>query len=169
MLFDLRQNWYTAYTFPNLEMKVYGELLKQNVEAYLPVQKVVRQWSDRKKKLTVPLFPSYIFINTDQKRRYELLDIKGILRFVSFGGKPAIISNDDIVSIQRLENEDFEIEPNLVEGDNVIIRHGPFTGLKGKLFNKKGKQRFGVRLNTINQSLSIDISASCVGKIGKLR
>jgi transcription antitermination factor NusG len=165
MFSDTKANWYTAYTFPNTEKKVHSELSRQNILSYLPVQQVVRQWSDRKKKLIVPLFPSYIFINTDQKRKFDLLNIKGILRFVSFERKLAIVTDEEIASIKKVENAEFEIEPHLVDGDNVIITYGPFTGLKGKLFNKLGKRRFGLRINALNQSLSIDILASFVKKI----
>ncbi|MCW3111254.1 MAG: hypothetical protein JWQ09_5760 [Segetibacter sp.] len=160
-----KSNWYTAYTFPNMEKKVHLELTNLNVISYLPMQEVLRQWSDRKKKLMVPMFPNYLFINTSQKRKFDLLSIKGILRFVSFDGKPAIVSDEEIASIKKFENAEFEIEPNLVNGDSVIITYGPFTGLKGKLFNKKGKHRFALRISALNQSLSIDISTSFLRKL----
>jgi transcription antitermination factor NusG len=165
MALNSNLNWYTAYTFPNLEKKVYKEFIKRNVNAYLPLHKVIRQWSDRRKELCVHLFPGYVFIHTNEKRRFDLYDINGFLRFVCFQGKPAIISEEEIMSIKRFENTEFEIEKHLIEGDNVIITTGPFTGLKGKLFLKRGKKRFGVRLNTLNQSLSLDISPSYIRKL----
>jgi transcription antitermination factor NusG len=165
MIPELNYSWYTAYTFPNLEKKVYNEFIKRNVSAYLPLHKVIRQWSDRRKELCVPLFPGYVFIHTNENRRFDLYGINGFLRFVSFQGKPAIISDEEILSIKRFENTEFEIERHLIEGDNVIITMGPFTGLKGKLFLKRGKKRFGVRLNALNQSLSLDISPSFIRKL----
>ena len=157
--------WYTAYTFPNLEKKVYNEFLRRNVNAYLPLHRVIRQWSDRRKELCVPLFPGYVFIHTDEKRRFDLYGINGFLRFVSFEGRPAIISEEEIMNIRRIESCEFEVERHLVEGDNVIITNGPFTGIKGKLFLKRGKRRFGVRLNALNRSLSLDISPANIRKI----
>lgn len=162
---DTNLNWYTAYTFPNLEKKVYNEFIKRNLSAYLPLHKVIRQWSDRRKELCVPLFPGYVFIRTDEKKRFDLYGITGLLRFVCFQGKPAIISEKEILSIKRFENTEFEIEKHLIEGDNVIITKGIFTGLEGKLFLKRGKKRFGVRLNALNQSLSLDISPSFIRKL----
>lgn len=129
------------------------------------MQRVIRQWSDRRKELHVPLFPNYVFINTTEKERPGLYDIRGVLKFVTYNGKPAIVSDDEISNIMRFENTVFDIEPSLIQGDNVIIVDGPFTGLQGKLFCKHGKQRFGVTLKSINQSLSLEVPASCLRKI----
>ncbi len=60
------EGWYAAYTMPKFEKRIYGELVKKNVEAYLPVQQVFRQWSDRVKKIELPLFPNYIFVRNQQ-------------------------------------------------------------------------------------------------------
>ena len=162
---DVKTNWYVLYTIPNLEKKVHQELGKKKIKAYLPMQRVIRQWSDRRKELRIPLFPNYVFINTTEKERCGLFDIKGILKFITYNGKPAVVSDDEISNIMRFENTVFDIEPHLIQGDNVIIIDGPFTGLQGKLFSKRGKQRFGITLKAINQSLSLEVSVSCLRKI----
>lgn len=154
------RQWYAAYTFPKFEKKVHDELMKRNVEAYLPLQKVFRQWSDRVKKMEVPLFPNYIFIKTTDFDRRDLVAINGILNFVCFESKPARISDDDIAIIKKLESENLEVEPNLIEGTWVKVIRGPLAGLKGMLYAKKGKFRFGVRIDTIKQSLSVEIPAA---------
>jgi transcription antitermination factor NusG len=165
MEYELKANWYVVYTVPNLEKRIHQELGKKNIKAYLPMQRVIRQWSDRRKELQIPLFPNYVFINTTEKKRSMLYDINGVLRFITFNGKPAVVSDDEILSIMRFENTVFDVEPHLVQGDNVIITNGPFTGLQGKLFSKRGKQRFGIRLKSINQSLSLEVPVSCLRKI----
>ncbi|WP_423147192.1 UpxY family transcription antiterminator [Rubrolithibacter danxiaensis] len=161
----LRNNWYTAYTYPNLEKKVYGQLLKQQVKAYLPMQRVIREWSDRRKELEIPLFPNYVFINISEKDRCSLFHITGLLRFVSFNGRPALISDEEISNIQKAENANPEIEPHLIQGEDVLIVKGPFTGLKGKFYTKRGKSRFGIRLNALHQSLSLEIAISDIRRI----
>jgi transcription antitermination factor NusG len=149
--------WYVAHTVPRYEKKVHDELVKKQVEVYLPVQKVYRQWSDRVKKIDVPLFPSYVFIKGSESDKQSTLRTKGVLRFVSFGGKPAQVCDRDINAIKKLENEVLEVEQGLVEGSLVRIIRGPLAGFEGVLFSKKGKYRFGVRIDTIKHSLSLEV------------
>ncbi|MDB5121308.1 MAG: hypothetical protein JWN56_2526 [Sphingobacteriales bacterium] len=158
-------NWYILYTFPNLEKKICKELTKKRIESYLPLQKVIRQRSDRKKELQIPMFPNYVFINTTEKDRFKLLDIGGILKYITFDGKPAMVSNEEISHIKKFEETSFEVETHLVQGDQVLIVDGPFTGLKGKLFYKKGKERVGIHLNSINHSISVEVCTSSLRRI----
>jgi transcription antitermination factor NusG len=161
----LKSNWYIVYTFPNLEKKIYNELTRKKIKAYLPLQNVIRQWSDRKKEIKVPMFPNYVFINSTERERFRLLKIGGVLKFITFEGKPAMVSEDEISNIMKFETMVFEIESNLVSGDEVMIVDGPFTGLQGKLFFKRGKERLGVHLSSINQSLSIEVCSSSLRKV----
>jgi len=92
----LKSHWYIVYTFPNLEKKIYNELTKKKIKAYLPLQNVIRQWSDRKKEIKVPMFPNYVFINSTERERFNLLKIAGVLKFITFEGKPAMVSEDEI-------------------------------------------------------------------------
>jgi len=153
------EGWYAAYTMPKFEKRIYGELIKRNVEAYLPVQQVFRQWSDRVKKIELPLFPNYIFVRNQQCNASRAIQTRGILRFVSFDGRPATISEENIAIIKKLESEELEVEPNLVEGAAVRIIRGPLAGFQGKLFSKKGRSRFGVHIDSIGQSLSLEVPA----------
>jgi transcription antitermination factor NusG len=165
MAFDIKPNWYVLFTVPNLEKKIHQELGRKKIKAYLPMQRVIRQWSDRRKELHIPLFPNYVFINTTEQERFGLYDIKGVLKFITYNGKPAVVSDEEITNIMRFENTVFDVEPHLIQGDNVIIVDGPFAGLQGKLFSKRGKQRFGVTLKSINQTLSLEVPASSLRKI----
>lgn len=158
-------NWYILYTFPNLEKNICKELTKKSVESYLPLRKVIRQRSDRRKEMSIPMFPSYVFINTNEKDRFKLLNIRGVLKYVNFDGQPAKVSSDEILNIKKVEGSSCEIETHLLQGDQVMIVNGPLTGLKGKLFNKKGKERVGIHLNCINQSVSIEVGISSLRKI----
>src|SRR5690606_28796677 len=130
---------------------------KKNVEVYLPVQKVYRQWSDRVKKTEIPLFPSYIFIKGAENDRQQALRTRGVLKFVSFDGKPARVCDRDIDFIKKLENLDLEVEHDLVVGNSVRIIRGRLAGFEERLFSKKGRHRFAVRIETIGQSLSLEV------------
>ena len=129
------------------------------------MQRVFRQWSDRKKEVKVPMFPSYIFINTTEKVRFDLYNIHGVLRFLTNNGKPAVLTDEEILQIMQVENTSFSVEQHLIQGDDVIITRGPFTGLKGKLFCRRGKQRFGIMLKSINQTISCEVELDCLRKI----
>ncbi len=94
-------NWYSFYTVPNCEKKAINELGEGNIESYVPVQTVYRQWSDRVKKLDVTLFPNYVFFRTMGTQTADVFNIKGICMYVSFEGKPARISNEDILMINK--------------------------------------------------------------------
>ena len=158
-------NWYTAYTLPNFEKKVYADLQKRKVEAYLPLQNVTRRWSDRMKRLQVPLFPNYIFIRSTDCKGITVLNVKGILNFIFFDGHPALVSDSEIDLIKKLANESIQMEPSLVQGDKVKIVRGPLAGMEGRLFNRKGKSRFGVRIETIKQSLSLEVPTQYLEKV----
>jgi transcription antitermination factor NusG len=161
-------SWYAAYTIPRYEKKVHDELRRKQVEVYLPVQKVFKQWSDRIKKAEVPLFPSYIFVRGSAAERQNALHTKGVLKFVSFEGAPAKVSERDINAIRKLENEELEVEHNLIEGAAVRIIRGPLAGFEGTLFSRKGKSRFGVRIETIRQSISLEVPVAYMEPISSL-
>jgi len=152
-------NWYTIYTFPRFEKKVCSELNDRKIEAYLPLQKVFRKWSDRMKMVEIPLFPSYVFVKTTDAYQLKSTSIKGICKFVSFDGKAAKVSDNDISTIKRLENEQLEVESGLIQGSRVRIIRGPLAGLKGTLFTKNGKERIGVRVETVQETLSLEVSS----------
>ena len=158
-------NWYTAYTLPNFEKKVRDELSKRDIESYLPLQRTYRQWTDRVKKLEVPLFPNYIFIKSSDADRQSALYTKGLLKYIMLEGTPAILSNEEVELIRRLEHEDLEVEADLVEGTRVKVVRGPLSGMSGWLYSKRGAKRFGVRIDTLRQSLSLDIPAMYLEKV----
>lgn len=152
-------SWYVVYTYPKQERRIFADLLKESINAFLPYQKVVKQWSDRKKKLEVPLFPNYVFVQMPEKERFKVFNVAGITRFISFGGKPAVVSEDEINTIKQLVNHDinFEKEVSLTSGNRVKVVQGPLTGQSGVLLEKKGGKRFGIHFDSISLSISIDI------------
>ena len=87
------------------------------------------------------------------------------MKYVCFDGKPARVSVDEIAHIKSFEELSCEVETHLMEGDRVLIVNGPFTGLKGNLFYKKGKERVGIHLNSINHFVSVEVGASSLRKL----
>ena len=89
-------NWYVLYTRPKWELKIYRALLEHNIEAYCPTYSEVRQWSDRKKKITKPYFNSYVFVRLAEVDRNRVFDIPGVVRFLFWLGKAAQLRDEEI-------------------------------------------------------------------------
>lgn len=119
------------------------------------------------KKITVPLFPNYIFVNITGSESTSVLKTQGILKFVSLGGERAIVPFKDIDLIRKFcaRSICMEVDNLLAEGDFVEIESGPFTGLQGILYEKKGKTRFGVNVCSLGKNVSIDICGSQLRKL----
>jgi len=160
-------HWYALYTRPRHEKKVYDQLKEKHIEAFLPMVEKVRQWKDRKKRIQVPLFTSYVFVHTELKDRFAALETHGVVRMVSFGGVPAAIPDWQIEQLRRvIEHPDtLQLENYLREGDWVEVIDGPFKGIKGRLRELRGETRVVINIDGIFQSASFVVDKSIVKKI----
>jgi transcription antitermination factor NusG len=155
--------WHIAYTFPKAERKANKKLELMGVATFLPLHMVIRKWSDRKKKLEVPLFPNYIFINTTEHQRYEILQIKELVRYVSFDGKPAIVSETLIESLRKMLKGSVEVsDEEFYEGMHVRVTNGLFMGAEGILVRKNSKSRLVIQIKVLRRTVSVDISSSSI-------
>ncbi len=122
-------NWYVLYTKPKSEKKVAERLTEMGILAYCPLITKISQWSDRKKKVQLPLFNSYIFVNIMDKDRNVVFDVPGIVRYLYWLGKPAVVKDKEIETIQNWLSEpdtfDITIDP-WRKGDKVTLESGPF-------------------------------------------
>lgn len=122
-------NWYVVYTKPKWEKKVAERLNEIGVVAYCPLISKISQWSDRKKTVQVPLFNSYIFVQLEDKERNRVFEIVGAVRYLFWLGKPAVVKDSEIVTIQEWLSApaDFEISlDQWKKGDKIILESGPF-------------------------------------------
>lgn len=129
-------NWHVLYTKPRNEKKVSLRLSENGFEVYCPLIKTLRQWSDRKKKVKVPMFPSYIFAYIEEKERPLLLQDPGILNYVYWLGKPAIVRDIEMEAIKRIAESGEGVNvsnTNFEKGQMIEIPEGPFRGLNGKI------------------------------------
>ena len=123
-------NWYVVYTKPKWEKKVAEQLNKIGIECYCPLLTQVRQWSDRKKKVEVPLFNSYVFVQLDESDRNLVFQSTGAVRYLFWLGKPAIVKNEEISVIKNwLETPDsYDISIDSIQvGDKITLESGPFS------------------------------------------
>ena len=162
-------HWYVAYTFPNAEKSVQRALSKMQIDSFLPLHAQVRHWSDRRKVISVPVFPSYIFISSPHNERYEALGVRGIIKYVSFNGKPAIIKDEHIESIKKMMVGEIQVHEgvNLVAGARIRITEGPFTGAEGILQKVNGRSRLFVLIECLNRSVSVNIQRGMVSTIAE--
>jgi len=163
------KNWYAVYTRSRAEKKVLLELEFQGIEAYLPLHRKLRQWSDRKKWVEVPLISGYIFVSITRKEYDKVLQTIGVVSYVRFEGKAAIIPSDQIEFIKKmLLQTDIDIEvtaQQFTPGDKVEVTIGPLIGLTGQLVSFKGKKRVAVQLNQLNLSILVNLPANQIQKI----
>jgi len=163
----IEARWYAAYTKPRNEKKALERLLAAGIETYLPIQRRLKQWSDRKKMVEEPLFRSYIFVRITQKDYYNVLNTYGVVRYVTFEGKAVPIPNNQIDLIKNLLEQNVEIEAveeSLEPGTRVEVKFGSLIGLMGELIEHKGKQKVVVRLEHISHALLVTLPTQYVSK-----
>ncbi len=165
------KNWYAIFTKPRSEKKVLQRMQDHEIEAFLPLVKTVRQWSDRKKTLEVPLIPSYIFVCLPEKELYRTLPIQGTVSVLKHLGKPAKIREVEIENLRILSNnsESHNIEPGISvsKGDDVEVTNGPFMGLIATCINEGKNHRVVVNIDSLGSSFNVNIPLSFLRKIEK--
>ena len=133
----------------------------------MPLVKKVRQWKDRKKKIEMPLFNSYIFVNFDYKNRFDVLETHGIVKIINFGGKPAIIPDWQIESLKQMLEfpGTLQLEQYIKPGEIVEITEGPMRGMRGMVVIKKSSKKLVLSIEGIFQSVSVQIEEIFVKKV----
>jgi transcription antitermination factor NusG len=138
----MTQKWFAIYTRPRWEKKVNHLLLQKGIEVYCPLNKVRRKWSDRIKTVEEPLFKSYVFVKVADEDRTKVRMTDGVVNFVYWDGKPAMIKEKEIQTIKRFldEYENVEVvKMELNEGDRVQVIAGPMMDQEGKVIEVKNK------------------------------
>jgi transcription antitermination factor NusG len=166
---DCGKKWYAIYVRSKSEKKVAIELEYANIEHYLPIVKVLKTWSDRKKWIEEPLFKSYVFVHIDQKDYYNAINVPNAVKYISFAGKAVVVPPEQIEAIKYFLNEkspQMIDDVDLQKGMQVEIIVGSMTGLKGELVEVKGKNRVKIRIDVVNKSLTLQIPKSKLRLIG---
>jgi transcription antitermination factor NusG len=162
----IKPQWYALYTRSRFEKKMLGELTDRNIEVFLPMREVLSRWKDRRKKVWFPLFPGYIFINqiNTPENRFRVLNIPGAVRFVGVEGKAMPVPDEQIEAVRRFLENSIAVDPYpyLKVGSRVEVIAGPLKGIRGILVEKRGKFRFVVQVDLIQQAVSVEIDASDV-------
>jgi transcription antitermination factor NusG len=161
---QVSKSWYAVYTKPLWEKKVSKLLDRKKIENYCPLAKIQRQWSDRKKILETPLFISYVFVYITEEEKLSVRQTDGILNFVHWLKKPAVIQTEEIILIKRFLNEyrDIKLEKTSVNlNDRVRIISGPLMEREGNILEIKHRT-IKVLLPSLGYTLVAEIEKSNV-------
>lgn len=161
--------WYALYTRHQHEKAVAGILSNKGFEIFLPLYAAVRHWKDRVKHLTLPLFPSYVFLRGGLDRRIQVVSTPGVFALVGHAGRPAPIPEVEINAVRKMVESSLRAEPHpfLKCGDRVRVKSGPLEGLEGILVRKKTLFRLVLSVEMLNQSAAVEVDASAVEPVSR--
>lgn len=157
-------SWFAIKVRPNHEHTTERSLLTQGLEAYLPVHRVRRKWSDRVKQLESVLFPGYIFCRFADRDRLRVLTSPGVRSIVGFGKNPAPVQEEEISAVRALISSGRPILPSpyIRVGDKVTVREGPLAYLRGVVVRIQDSWRVVVSVEALTCSISVEIDADIV-------
>lgn len=161
------RKWYPVCTLPRAEKKAYQALTNKGLEAYLPLHRQQKQWSDRKKWVEEPLIKSYLFVNINEHEKTEVLMTKGISRFIYFSNKIAIMPHRQIDDLKLLLASTFDLEitqEDLQPGEKVIIKAGALKGLTGEMISYRSQNQLLLRLENMGCSIIVNVAAALIDR-----
>jgi transcription antitermination factor NusG len=159
--------WYAIHTRPRWEKKVARQLELKNIECYCPLNKVKRQWSDRKKIVLEPLFTSYVFVCISPEDHIKVKEIGGVINFVYWLKTPAVIRHEEIDAIKRFMNDyqSVHLEKSEVNlNDRVRIITGPLMEREGNILEVRHKT-VKVSLPTLGYMLVAELERSNIERV----
>ena len=158
------KRWFVLQTKPRKENIVLQQIEQKKIEVYSPFIEKIRIWSDRKKKIQVPLFSGYVFIHGDESERIKAItDTIGAMKYIYFQKRPAVVNDREIKIIKQalLSPEKISIEEKMIKkGDLIIVSHGLFKGMKGYVNEFRGKYKLTVNLEELSYSFNIILNSN---------
>lgn len=161
--------WFALYTAPRAEKKVFQRLGEEGYAVYLPLLSTIKQWSDRKKKVEVPLISSYVFIQTDELSLQNIRNIFGVVGILNYLGKPAVVKDVEINNLKILlrESETVKLleDVRIPKGTPIQVIKGQMTGVIGEMVHYKGKMKIIVRVEACGTLVEVEVPLSFVEEI----
>jgi len=161
------KNWFAVYTKPRWEKKVFSSLQEKGLECYCPLNKVRKKWSDRVKTIEEPLFKSYVFVKIEPDQQTEVRMTNGVVNFVYWQGKPAMIREKEINTIRRFLNEYENVQAHPVElkaDQKVRIYAGVLMDHEARVLKVKGNQ-VEVMIESLGYKLVASVDKSNIGEV----
>ena len=148
-------NWYVLFTKPRNEIKVMDRFVSAGFDAYTPCKTEIRQWSDRKKKIKVPLLTSMVLVKLSSNALDTVFGIPGVVRFLFEGGKRAEVSDTEVLAMKaHLEVNYISIEKKILKGDTVLV---PSINEEATVLSIKGKNCIA-QLNKLGAKVSFQLN-----------
>lgn len=161
--------WFALYTMPRTEKRVKERLDARGWHTFLPLIPSVRTWSDRKKKVSIPLIPGFIFVECTEEEVFDALLVEGVLNVIRYMKRPAKVRSYEINNIRILLQEPSymnlldESDKILIgEGDWVEVVRGPFVGVQGRCVRSQGKCRLVVEIKALGSMIEVNVPLSFV-------
>lgn len=159
-----QSSWHAIYVHSRAEKKVHAELARKGIEAFLPLQRKLRQWSDRKKWVEIPLISGYVFVRITRKFYDVVLQTDNVMQYVRFEGKAAVIRDQDIEILKKmLGQSEIEVEitmEDLHPGVLVEINTGPMMGFRGELISFHGNNKVALRIPPLGFTVMVESPTS---------
>ena len=149
-----QMDWYVLYTSPRAEKLVEKRLELTGVKTFLPLHLAPRRWSDRIKLIEVPLYPSYIFVFSNNHKVRECLGVQGVVRIIYHNGSPAIVAEREITAIQSFLEQARAKELSYSLNEEVLIACGSLKDISGKI-KRIGKKYLLLHLEQIGLTVSV--------------
>jgi transcription antitermination factor NusG len=162
--------WYVLYTRHQHEKTVAQILTSKGFEILLPLYSTVRQWKDRTKLISLPLFPCYVFLKGGLERQLAVMTTPGVHAIVSTAGQPTPIPRSEIEAIRRVVEGGAHVEPHpfLTCGEWVRVKCGPLMGIQGILVRKKNLYRLVLSVEILGKAASVEIDALLVERLNAM-
>ena len=160
-----KASWYVLYTTSMSEKKVAERLSKAAIEHYLPLCKILRQWSDRKKKIEQPLIRGVVFVKTTEKELKDVYSIQGVRGILKFLGRPAVVLEHEIQSLRILLQQvhvDVLEQVDIQPGDMVEVTYGPFKGMQACAIQEQNSMRLIIEIKNMGVGFSVNVPKSYV-------
>ena len=162
----LDTRWFAVWTRSRQEKVASAMLDAVGVQHFLPLKSELRQWSDRKRVVTVPLFSGYLFVRMNRHAdiRLQVLKTPGIAGFVGNSTGPLPIPDQQIEDIRIVLTRRVEcaVLPHLEECERVRVIRGPLAGLEGILLRSNSTSRLLISVEVIHKSLAAYVSRADV-------
>lgn len=151
--------WYAVYTWARHEKAVARHFEERGLTYFLPLYQAIHCWNKRSCRVSLPLFPGYVFVRTNMQERYKPLQVPGVLHYAGGGATPSPIASEEIEALRRIliSGKDVSPYPYLSAGQPVRIAAGPLAGLCGIIQRTKSGNRFVISVETIKQSIAVEL------------
>ena len=155
------KKWFVIYTKAHQEIKVTEQLNKIGVSCYCPTVTIIKQYSDRKKKLIKPLIPSYVFVLIEEVRRNDVFSVFGVVRYLFWLGKPAVVREKEIELMKKYLKGEFQSVSltNFTKGQLHRISEGIFAGKIGRVTEIQ-KNKIKLQLESLGMIVTLKLESA---------